>query len=46
MPWYVAWAPTPLNGRLGVFIASSKIIVVGQKQQFFVDGRTEQFGAH
>jgi hypothetical protein len=22
MSWYVAWAPTPWNGRLGVFIAS------------------------
>ena len=22
MPWYVFWAPTPPNGRLGVFIAS------------------------
>jgi hypothetical protein len=22
MPWYVAWAPTPPNGQLGVFIAS------------------------
>jgi hypothetical protein len=21
MPWYVAWAPTPPNARLGVFIA-------------------------
>jgi hypothetical protein len=46
MPWYVAWAPTPPNGRLGVFIASPTIIAVGQKQQLFVDGRTRQFGAH
>jgi hypothetical protein len=22
MPWYVSWAPTPPNGRLGVFITS------------------------
>jgi hypothetical protein len=46
MSWYVAWAPTPWNGRLGVFIASPTIIAVGQKQQLSVDGRTGQSGAH
>jgi hypothetical protein len=46
MPCYVSWAPTPWYGQLGVFIASPTIIVVGQKQQFFVDGRTGQSGAH
>jgi hypothetical protein len=40
MLWYVAWAPTPSNGRLGVFIASPTILGVGQKQQLSVDGRT------
>jgi hypothetical protein len=38
--------PPPWNGRLWVFIASPTIIVVGQKQQFSVDGRIGQFGAH
>jgi hypothetical protein len=42
MPWYVACAPTPSNGRLGVFIASPTIIAVGQKQQLSVDMRTGQ----
>jgi hypothetical protein len=45
MHWYVAWAPTPWNGRLGVFIASPTIIAVRQKQQLSVDGRTGQSGA-
>jgi hypothetical protein len=32
MPWYVAWAPTPSNGRLGeVYIGPNSIIVVGGK---------------
>jgi hypothetical protein len=46
MPWYVAWAPTHWNGRLGVFIASPTIIAIGQKQQLSVDGRTRQYSAH
>jgi hypothetical protein len=46
MSWYVSWAPTPPNDRLGVFIASPTIIVVGQKQQLSVDGRTGQSSAH
>jgi hypothetical protein len=46
MSWYVAWAPTPWNGRLGVFIASPTIIAVGQKQQLSVDVRTGQSSAH
>ena len=32
MPWYVAWAPTPSNARLGeVYIGPNSIIVVGEK---------------
>jgi hypothetical protein len=32
MPWYVAWAPTPPNGRLGdVFIGPNTIIAIGGK---------------
>ena len=32
MPWYVAWALTPSNGRLGdVFIGPNSIITVGGK---------------
>jgi hypothetical protein len=35
MPWYVAWAPTPSNGRLGeVYIGPNSIIVVREKLQF------------
>jgi hypothetical protein len=46
MPWYVAWAPTPPNGWLGVFIAFPSNIDVGQKVVVSVDGRTGQSGAH
>jgi hypothetical protein len=46
MPWYILWAPAPLNGRLGVFIASPTIVDVGQKQQLSVNERTGQSGAH
>jgi hypothetical protein len=46
MPWYVAWAPTPSNGRLGVFIAFPPIIVVGQEVVVSIDERTGQSGAH
>jgi hypothetical protein len=35
MPWYVSWAPTPWNGRLGVFIASPTLLAVGQKATAF-----------
>jgi hypothetical protein len=32
MPWYVAWAPTPSNGRLGVvYIGPNSKIAVGEK---------------
>jgi hypothetical protein len=32
MPWYVAWAPTPSNGRLGVvYIGPNSKITVGEK---------------
>jgi hypothetical protein len=32
MPWYVAWAPTSSNGRLGdVFIGPNSIIIVRGK---------------
>jgi hypothetical protein len=32
MCWYVAWAPTPSNGRLGeVYIGPNLNIVVGEK---------------
>ena len=32
MPWYVAWAPTPPNGRLGeVYIGPNSNIVVGKQ---------------
>jgi hypothetical protein len=31
MPWYVAWAPTPWNGWLGVFIAPNTKLAVGEK---------------
>jgi hypothetical protein len=35
MPWYVAWAPTPSNGRLGeVYIGPNSKIAVGEKLQF------------
>jgi hypothetical protein len=37
MPWYVAWAPTPSNGRLGeVYIGPNSKIAVGEKLQFSV----------
>jgi hypothetical protein len=45
MSWYVAWAPTSPNVRLGVFIAPT-IIVVGQKKHLSVNGCTGQSGAH
>jgi hypothetical protein len=32
VPWYVAWAPTPSNGRLGqVFIGPNSKLAVGEK---------------
>jgi hypothetical protein len=41
MPWYVAWAPTPSNGRLGeVYIGPNSKIAVGEKLQFFAAHRT------
>jgi hypothetical protein len=41
MPWYVASAPTPSNGRLGdVFIGPNSIIAVGGKLQLSVAHRT------
>jgi hypothetical protein len=35
MSWYVAWAPTPWNGRLGVFIGSPTLLAVGHKAAAF-----------
>ena len=36
MPWYVAWAPTAPNGRLGeVYIGPNSNIAVGQKAAAF-----------
>jgi hypothetical protein len=41
MPWYVAWAPTPSNGRLGeVYIGPNSILAVGEKLQFSAAHRT------
>jgi hypothetical protein len=41
MPWYVAWAPTPSNGRLGeVYIGPYSKIAVGEKLQFSTAHRT------
>jgi hypothetical protein len=35
MPWYVAWAPTLSNDRLGeVYICPNSKIAVGEKLQF------------
>jgi hypothetical protein len=39
--WYVAWAPTPPNGRLGdVYIGPNSKIAVGEKLQFSAAHRT------
>jgi hypothetical protein len=41
MPWYVVWAPTPSNGRLGeVYIGPNSKIAVGEKLQFSAAHRT------
>jgi hypothetical protein len=41
MPWYVAWAPTPSNGRLGgVYIGPNTKLAVGEKLQFSAVHRT------
>ena len=41
MSWYVAWAPTPSNGRLGeVYIGPNSKIAVGEKLQFSAAHRT------
>jgi hypothetical protein len=41
MPWYVAWAPTPTNGRLGeVYIGPNSKIAVGEKLLFSAAHRT------
>jgi hypothetical protein len=41
MPWYVAWAPAPSNGRLGeVYIGPNSKIAVGEKLQFSAAHRT------
>jgi hypothetical protein len=41
MPWYVSWAPTPSNGRLGeVYIGPNSILAVGEKLQFSAAHRT------
>ena len=41
MPWYVAWAPTPSNGRLGeVYIGPNSILAVVEKLQFSAAHRT------
>jgi hypothetical protein len=44
--WYVAWAHFSPNGRLGVFIASPRLLTIGQKVAVFIDGHTGQSGAH
>jgi hypothetical protein len=39
--WYVAWATTPSNGRLGeVYIGPNSILAVGEKLQFSAAHRT------
>jgi hypothetical protein len=41
MSWYVAWAPTPSNGRLGeVYIGPNSKIAFGEKLQFSAAHRT------
>jgi hypothetical protein len=41
IPWYVAWAPTPSNGRLGdVYIGPNSKIAVGEKLLFSAAQRT------
>jgi hypothetical protein len=41
MTWYVAWAPTHSNGRLGeVYIGPNSKIVVGEKLLFSAAHRT------
>jgi hypothetical protein len=41
MPWYVAWVPTPSNGRLGeVYIGPNSKIAVGEKLKFSAVHRT------
>jgi hypothetical protein len=41
MPWYVAWAPTPSNRRLGeVYIDPNSKIAVGEKLLFSAAHRT------
>jgi hypothetical protein len=41
MLWYVAWAPTPSNGRLGeVYIGPNSKIAVGKKLQVSAAHRT------
>jgi hypothetical protein len=41
MPWYVAWAPTPSNGRLGEeYIGPNSKIAIGEKLQFSAAHRT------
>jgi hypothetical protein len=44
MPWYVAWVPTPSNGRLGeVYIGPSSKIAVGEKLLFSAAHRTAHY---
>jgi hypothetical protein len=44
MPWYVAWAPTPSNDRLGeVYIGPNSKIAVREKLQFSATHRTVQW---
>jgi hypothetical protein len=39
--WYVAWAPTPSNGRLGqVFIGPNSKLAIGEMLQFSAAHRT------
>jgi hypothetical protein len=40
MPWYVAWAPTPGNGRLGCIIAPNTNRAIGEKLLLSVAHRT------
>jgi hypothetical protein len=41
MPWYVAWARTPSNGRLGeVYIGPNSNLAVEEKLQFSAAHRT------
>jgi hypothetical protein len=46
MPWYVAWAPTPWNSRLGGIYSLTHNYRCWTEAASFVDGRTGQSGAN